>query len=88
MVQIRSTHVDKGVQREGGWLQAVGRANVRDSLNQTASALLTRAQTPTGSKSGGKLPPVANSEPLSGTPPWLTKGKEMVEILAELNLDK
>lgn len=74
MVQVRSTHVDKGVQREGGWLQVVGRVKVRENLNQLATALLECAPSTDGSN--------------EQMPQWLVKGEEMVEILAELNLDK
>lgn len=74
MVQIRSTHVDKGVQQEGGWLQVVGRLKVRENLNQLSLALREHAQLTDASS--------------AQYPQWLLKGEEMVEILAELNLDK
>src|SRR5690554_4233266 len=88
MVQIRSTHVDKGVQREGGWLQVVGRVKVRDNLNQMATALLAQAQTKHRSEAGTKQTRVSAPDTPLATPQWLTKGEEMVEILAEMNLDK
>lgn len=39
MVQVRSTHVDKGVQQRGGWLAVVARDKVRNSLRELANAL-------------------------------------------------
>lgn len=71
MVQVRSTHVDKGVQQQDGWLHVVGRSKVRESLRELAQALQAHTQSDAAQ-----------------TPPWLVKGEEMVEILAQLNLDK
>lgn len=73
MVQVRSTHVDKGIQRQGGWLQAVPKEKVRHTLARFADDL---AQVMPASTVLG--------EPAEA----LLKGEEMVEILAELNLDK
>lgn len=39
MVQVRSIHVDKGVQQQGGWLEAVKRDKVRENLKALASNL-------------------------------------------------
>ena len=74
MVQVRSTHVDKGVQQQGGWLQAVTRESVRKNLAKLAEALQ-------------EVMPAA-ADKLQNPAPALLKGEEMVEILAELNLDK
>ncbi|MCC5879227.1 MAG: GTP diphosphokinase [Idiomarina sp.] len=73
MVQVRSTHVDKGIQRQGGWLQAVPKEKVRHTLARFADDL---AQV------------MPQSAVLGEPAEALLKGEEMVEILAELNLDK
>lgn len=69
MVQIRTTHVDKGIEREGGWLHAVNRQTAREQL----AALAARLSELDGVKTN---------------PALLIKGEEMVEILADLKLDK
>lgn len=69
MVQVRSIHVDKGVQQQGGWLAAIKRDKVRENLRALASALQ-------------RIPAIEQN------PSLLVKGEEMVEILADLNLDK
>lgn len=74
MVQVRSTHVDKGIQHQGGWLQAVARENTRHSLALLAETLQQAMPEP----GDGQLVPATE----------LLKGKEMVEILAGLHLDK
>lgn len=69
MVQIRTTHVDKGIEQEGGWLHAVGRDSVRERLATLAGSL-------------------SDLEGIRSDRALLLKGEEMVEILADLKLDK
>lgn len=79
MVQVRNVHVDKEHDEHSNWLAAVVTEKERAgllTLDQSLAALLTQK----GDKKG--------NQPNDGKQEYRFKGREMVEILSALNLDR